>query len=48
MNADKAFVFGGTVHECVENVVSMMKSKAFKSQHTEEMMLKEAASVAGL
>ena len=44
MNADKNFVFGGTVHECVENVVRMMKGKAFKSQYTEEMTLNNPAS----
>ena len=44
MNADKNFVFGGTIHECVENVVRMMKGKAFKSQYTEEMTLNNPAS----
>ena len=44
MNADKNFVFGGTIHECVENVIKMMKVKAFKSQFTEEMTLNNPAS----
>ena len=44
MNSTKQFVFGGTIHECVENVVDMMKSKPFKSQHTEELTLVDPAS----